>query len=41
MSNTDRVVVESFGQEWNKFDQSVADPAELRDIFDLYFGIFP
>src|ERR1039458_9518141 len=41
MSNTDKVVVEAFGQEWNKFDQSKADPAELRDIFDVYFGIFP
>ena len=41
MSNTDKVVVEAFGQEWNKFDQSEADPAELRDIFDVYFGIFP
>ncbi|HEY4930150.1 MAG TPA: methyltransferase domain-containing protein [Terriglobales bacterium] len=41
MSNTDRAVVEAFGQEWNKFDQNAADPIELRAIFDLYFAIFP
>ncbi len=41
MSNTDNVVVEAFGQEWSKFDQSEADPTELRAIFDFYFAIFP
>ena len=41
MSNTDPAVVEAFGQEWSKFDQNEANPAELRAIFDLYFAIFP
>ena len=41
MSNADKAVVEAFGEEWSKFDQSDADPAELREIFNLYFGIFP
>jgi SAM-dependent methyltransferase len=41
LTNADNAVVEAFGQEWSKFDQSDADPVELRAIFDLYFGIFP
>jgi len=41
VSNTDNIVVETFGEEWSKFDQNDADPAELRAIFDLYFAIFP
>ena len=41
VSNADNTVVEAFGQEWSKFDQNKADPAELRTIFDLYFAIFP
>jgi SAM-dependent methyltransferase len=41
VSNADNAVVEAFGQEWSKFDQSDADPAELRAIFNLYFGLFP
>jgi SAM-dependent methyltransferase len=41
VSNANSAVVEAFGREWSKFDQSEANPAELRAIFDLYFGIFP
>jgi SAM-dependent methyltransferase len=41
VSNADNAVIDGFGQEWSKFDQSQADPAELRAIFDLYFRIFP
>lgn len=41
MRNTDNAVVEAFGEEWSKFDQNDADPAELRAIFELYFAIFP
>jgi SAM-dependent methyltransferase len=39
--NADNAVVEAFGEEWSKFDQNDADPAELRAIFELYFAIFP
>lgn len=39
--NRDEAVIESFGQEWSKFDQNDANPAELRAIFDLYFALFP
>src|ERR1700719_3466565 len=41
MTNLDPVVVESFGDEWSKFDQSGAAADELQKIFDLYFKIFP
>ena len=41
MKNTNAAVVGSFGQEWEKFDQSEASPAELQAIFDTYFAIFP
>ncbi|MBV8808804.1 MAG: class I SAM-dependent methyltransferase [Acidobacteriaceae bacterium] len=41
MNNADRAVIEAFGQEWSKFDYSHGDLAELRTIFELYFGIFP
>ena len=40
-SNTDDAVVEAFGREWSRFDQSDLDSTELRAIFELYFGIFP
>jgi SAM-dependent methyltransferase len=41
MTNLDPAVVESFGEEWSKFDQSSAAPEELQKIFELYFKIFP
>jgi SAM-dependent methyltransferase len=39
--NVDHAVVESFGQEWEKFDQSTVNTAEERDLFDRYFSEFP
>jgi SAM-dependent methyltransferase len=37
----DPATVAGFGYEWNRFDQSGADPAETRRLFDEYFRIFP
>lgn len=39
--NVDPAVVESFGREWQKFDQSALSDEELRCMFDDYFEIFP
>lgn len=39
--NVDPAVVESFGREWRKFDQSAVPEEELRRIFGAYFEIFP
>lgn len=41
MRNLDSTTVEGFGNEWTKFDQSMLPEAELQELFDLYFGIFP
>lgn len=41
MSNLDPSVVESFGQEWNKFTQSDLAESELQALFQAYFSIFP
>jgi len=41
MSNLDPAVVEGFGQEWSRFDQSAVEPDELRSLFDAYFSVFP
>ncbi len=40
MSNVDREVVESFGREWQAFDQSSVSEDELRKIFNGYFALF-
>jgi SAM-dependent methyltransferase len=40
MAPPDRVV-ESFGLEWRKFDQSESSETEQRQIFENYFSIFP
>ncbi len=40
-SNVDNQVVEGFGYEWSKFDQSNLSNKELMEMFDLYFSIFP
>lgn len=42
MSNTniDRKVVDGFGDEWSRFDQSALEERELREIFDGYFAVF-
>jgi len=39
--NVDTDVVESFGREWQAFDQSAESVEELQRIFDAYFTIFP
>ena len=39
--NLDENVVNGFGDEWTRFDQSALSEAELRTMFDSYFGIFP
>jgi len=39
--NLDPRVVEGFGDEWTRFDQSALSAAEKTRIFDEYFGIFP
>lgn len=41
VGSVDRATVEGFGREWTKFDQSRADPQELKDLFDRYFAVFP
>lgn len=41
MNHTNHAVVEAFGQEWTKFDQSSADLSELRTTFEAYFATFP
>lgn len=39
--NIDLKTVNSFGEEWSRFDQSEAPEAELRRFFDEYFYVFP
>ena len=34
-------VVQDFGNEWKRFDQSTIKKSELKNIFDQYFSIFP
>ena len=41
MNNFDRKTVESFGEEWDYFDQSELGAEEKGTIFNDYFGIFP
>ncbi len=39
-SNVDSIVVEGFGNEWSRFDQSVLPLEEARQLFENYFRIF-
>jgi SAM-dependent methyltransferase len=39
--NIDQGTVESFGDEWNQFDQSALPETESRALFDRYFAVFP
>jgi SAM-dependent methyltransferase len=39
--SVDTATVEGFGEEWRRFDQSEADPAELLKLFERYFALFP
>lgn len=40
-ANVDEKVVEGFGDEWSRFDQSALSDDELEREFDNYFNIFP
>lgn len=39
--NLDVETVNSFGDEWSRFDQSALSEVEANKIFDEYFAIFP
>jgi SAM-dependent methyltransferase len=39
--NSDYATVASFGDEWERFDQSAVEQAELQRFFDAYFHVFP
>src|ERR1022692_610018 len=41
MSNADKRVIEAFGQEWSRFDQSPIASSELQATFREYFAVFP
>ena len=41
MGNIDAHVVDGFGDEWSRFDQSALSEDELSELFDNYFSIFP
>jgi SAM-dependent methyltransferase len=41
LSNTDSKTIDSFGVEWERFDQSALPSDELFRMFDTYFSIFP
>lgn len=39
--NEDKGTVTSFGREWARFDQAALSRAELVEMFDQYFAVFP
>ena len=39
--NKDIKVVDAFGDEWSRFDQSGLSNLDLQEMFDSYFSIFP
>ena len=39
--NADQMVVDGFGDEWTRFDQSELSSEELDRLFGSYFRIFP
>lgn len=41
MFNADKKTIESFGDEWVRFDQSKLSIAELDKAFNEYFAVFP
>lgn len=41
MKNIDQQTVESFGDEWSRFDQSVMTNEEALERFGEYFSVFP
>lgn len=40
-TNLDKNVVDGFGDEWSRFDQTALSQDELTVLFDNYFNIFP
>jgi methylase of polypeptide subunit release factors len=40
-TNADQAVVDGFGDEWSRFDQSQLGQEERERIFADYFAIFP
>ena len=41
LKNLDVKTVNSFGDEWARFDQSALSEEEANKIFDEYFAVFP
>lgn len=41
IENSDAATVASFGDEWERFDQSAVGQAELQHFFDAYFHLLP
>jgi SAM-dependent methyltransferase len=41
MKNIDEKTVESFGDEWSRFDQSGMSNEEASKVFNEYFNVFP
>ena len=41
VQNADDQTIAGFGDEWTRFDQTLLDERELRDLFEAYFRIFP
>jgi ubiquinone/menaquinone biosynthesis C-methylase UbiE len=41
MKNLSQRIIEGFGRQWKRFDQSKLSQAELQEHFDAYFNIFP
>jgi len=41
MKNLDSDTVESFGDEWLRFDQTGMSDAEAKKVFNEYFAVFP
>jgi ubiquinone/menaquinone biosynthesis C-methylase UbiE len=39
--NADQKVIDDFGAEWARFDQTGLSPAEQQALFDDYFSVFP
>lgn len=40
-TNIDNSVVDDFGAEWHKFDQSELSDADFKPLFAAYFSVFP
>lgn len=41
IDNTDKSVVDGFGDEWRRLNQSDLPASERHDLFNAYFSIFP